>query len=493
MITTLLLAAVPVSAPLDVSPSGPQAEAPASLIAVQDLKEEYEKRRAEADGDKAKLWKLVDWCEANAMPKEQRSCLRAIVKLDDNDKKAHEMLGHIYYDGQWFTNQKKADAYRKKQEEKIAKEQGLVRYGDGWAHPDDIPFLERGMVKTPDGSWVDPEELKRIEEGWRQQDLTWIPPAEFEQLDKGLWKCGDEWLSLEDANAYHAELDRWWTIPGDYFHLYTTLPRNVAEEAMTNIQQTYRDLVRIYGLRPSTPPHVLLLNSFEQYNAFAAGTESRPGTDVFGFSSCHGSFFADAWFGEGRKYMGAGVGYWDHRTSDGASFGRLFARHAAGQSFGEAVDPSPKTIGKMTSSDRQISAEDFEAFYGEKKVPFWFRYGAASYVERYYVDSFVGQGGDPHWARKWAVDNILRRGGLDSFDKIFEMALDPGDPESEKLISQAGLLVAFTVDGECKPVIEKHGAVKAALKSGKGVEKAFEALEKAIVQNEDALRMFANL
>ena len=44
------------------------------------------------------------------------------------------------------------------------------------------------------------------------------------------------------------------------------------------------------------------------------------------------------------------------------------------------------------------------------------------------------------------------------------------------------------------PIWKFHGqAVKAALKSGKGVDKAFSALEKAIVKNEDALRMFANL
>ena len=424
MIATLLLTAAAATSTTSV-PSPPPA---LEVAGSQDLKEEYEKRRAEAEGDKAALWKLVDWCEANSMDKERRSCLRAIVKLDEHDKKAHEMLGHVYYDGQWFTSQKKADAYREKKEEREAKEKGLVRYGDGWAHPEDIPFLDRGLVKTPTGEWVDPEELRRIEEGWRRQDLTWIPPAEFDQLDKGLWKCGEEWLPLEKANEFHAQLDQWWTIPGDYFHLYTTLPRNVAEEALGEVERTYRDLVRIYGLKPGQPPRVVVLGSLEQYNEFAAGSESRPSVEAFGFSSCHGAFFADAWFGPGGQYLGTGVGQWDYKSENGASFGRLFARHAAGQAFAQAIDPSPKTIAKMQSSERQITGEDIEAFYAEKQVPQWFRYGAASYVERYYIDAFVGQDGDPEWARKWAVDNILRQGGLDSFDSIFELGLDPRRP-----------------------------------------------------------------
>ncbi|MEM7307125.1 MAG: hypothetical protein AAF682_10670 [Planctomycetota bacterium] len=486
---TFLLALAPFAATPELAT--PQ---PAVLAAQDDAKKEYEKRRGEAEGDVKALWALVDWCEANSMSREKRSCLRAILKLDEHDKKAHELLGHIFYADRWFTSERKLADFKRKEEEQMAKEKGLVRYGDGWAHPDDIPFLDKGMVKTPDGTWVDPVAMKRIEEGWRQQDLTWIAPAEFEQLDQGLWKCGESWLDDAKADEFHSELGQWWTIPGDYFHLYTTLPRKVADDALMEIERTFRDLTRIYGVVPTDPMRVLVVRSGEQYNLFAGGDERWPGTDALGLSSIHGAFFADGWMNpETRKWMGSGVGYWDFSSENGTSFGRLFARHAAGQSFGEAVDPSSDTVRKLQSSDGgQFNPEEF---YGEKRVPAWFRYGAASYVERYFVDSFVAADGDPLWARTWSISNIARRGGLDSLKTIFEMNVGPDNPESDKLVSEAGLLVSFMLDSECAPIKEAHGAVKAALKSGdeKKIGSAFSDLEKALDKNMDDLRMFADL
>jgi hypothetical protein len=476
------------------SPFAGTALAPASVAAQADIQAEYEKRRSEAEGDVAKLWTVVDWCEANSLDKEGRSCLRAILKLDDNDKKAHELLGHVYYDGQWFTTDKKLAEYKQKEGARLAKEQGLVPYKDGFAHPDDIPFLEKGLVKTADGRWVDLEEQKRIDEGWRKHDLVWISPEEFAKEDAGLFKCGDKWLSLEDANAYHAELGAWWAIPGNYYHVYTTLPRDVAIKARDEIDATFRDLTKIYGVTPTEPLNVMVLRSADQYGAFARGVDGQwPGTDALGLSSVHGAFFADGLINfDTRKWNGAGAGYWDFTSDAGNSFGRLVARHAAGQSFGEYVDPSPKAIAKFEGS--QQAKFPVEDFYAEKKVPMWFRYGAAAYVERYYVDPFVGADGNKFWAREWSVSNIARGGGLDPLSAIFEMAISPDSADaSSKLINEAGLLVAFIVDAQCPPVIEAHGAVKAALRAGKDPKKVFEALEKELEKNHDKLMAFANL
>jgi hypothetical protein len=468
-------------------PAPRAAEAPA-----QDLKAEYETRRAAAEGNKEKLWELAAWCESNGLDKERKSCLREIVKLDDNDAKAHEALGHILYEGKWFTSEDKLAAYKQKAAEKAAKEQGLVPYKDGFARPEDIPVLDKGLVKDPEGKWVDPEDLKHIQEGWKLQDLTWIPPAEFDKLDAGLWKCGEEWKPLAEADAYHGEIGRWWRLPGTYYHVYTTLPRAVALQAVTEVDRTYTDLARIYGVEPSEPIMVVLLRSVEQYSTFAAGGDGWPGTDKLGLSSVHGAFFADGLFDSGaRKWMGCGAGYWDPKTEDTTRFGKLFARHAAGQSFGEAVDPSPKALAKQAASPQ--GELNFEDFYAEKKVPAWFRYGAASYVERYYVDAYLGQGGDPLWARKWSIENIARRGGLDGLPTIFELKIGPDVQDSDKLISETGLLVAFILDGDCAPVKKAHQEVKDALKAGENPASAFKALEAALDKNADKLRAFANL
>ena len=112
------------------------------------------------------------------------------------------------------------------------------------------------------------------------------------------------------------------------------------------------------------------------------------------------------------------------------------------------------------------------------------------------TDSLIGAGGDPHWRRSWSVSNIANKGGLDPLDRIFAFRITVDDiPRSNKLINEAGLLVAFVLDGKCTPVVQKHGALKAALSSGdaKKIEQAAGELAETIAENEAELRSFAGL
>ncbi len=147
----------------------------------QDLLEEYGKRRKAADGNVENLWAVADWCEANGLTTQFRSCLRAVLKLDAEDKKAHTLLGHVLYEGTWFTTEKKMLAHQKKREAELrkkeakeAKAKGLVNHEGQWVRPEDVPFLEQGFVKDESGTWITPEEQKKLAEGWVRQDLEWI-------------------------------------------------------------------------------------------------------------------------------------------------------------------------------------------------------------------------------------------------------------------------------------------------------------------------------
>ena len=71
----------------------------------------YKERREEAGKDPVKLWELHLWCEAYGMEKEAKSCARAVVKYDESHKEAHEYLGHVFYDGQWFTSERKLERF----------------------------------------------------------------------------------------------------------------------------------------------------------------------------------------------------------------------------------------------------------------------------------------------------------------------------------------------------------------------------------------------
>lgn len=468
-------------------------------VSVDDVAE-YKKKREEAGKDVAKLWKLVDWCESRGMKKERKSCLRAIVKAEPDDEKARELLGHVFYDGKWFTTAKKLEKYKKdaakrkaKEEEKLAKEKGLVRFGDSWVDPKDLPYLEQGLVKDEFGDWIDPVAVKRLAEGWVQQDLVWVSPDEVANIDKGLWKCGEQWLSEADANAYHSDFHQWWVIPTDHFTLMTTCAREDAKKIALAVDDTYRDLVRIFGTNPVGKPHLLVLNSIDQYNVWAGGDEGlgiNP-TESTGWSSANSTFFADAWIDEERNFKGAGVTYWNAADENDVRFANHWVRHAAAQSFIEALDPSPEACSDLKTSSSPRMEDFVRDFWDEKVLPSWLRFGAATYVERYYLDRFAD---DKLWVRNWSVGNILNKGGLDPIGTILSFKIDLGSQEgadsAAKMFNEAGLLLAFALDGKNADVKKAHGAFKAAFKEfrAEGTDANRKACEKAARAFGDSLR-----
>ena len=454
-----------------------------------DRKAEYETKRSEAEGNAEKLWSLYEWCDTHGLSREGRSVLRAIIDLDDS-RKAHELLGEIEYDGQWFASQAKVEAYKRKKLEAEAEATGMAVFEDRLVPPEDLPFLQLGMVKNDAGEWMSAEDYEKSTAGWVRQDLEWVPPDEAGKIAEGLFRCGEEWKTLEEANAYHAELGQWWRLESDNFVVFSTAPRRVADRAIFEAERVYPYLERAFGQTPEAKPMILVLNSFEQYNEFAGNTNVN--VELRGFSSLHGAFLAEVW--PVPYTMGlnaAGVCYWNENSPRDDAFGRTWARHAAGQAFAEGLDPSPKALNAMFQQ-QSGSPEDY---WNEKQLPHWFRYGVATYVERYFVDPETpDDDGGPYALREWSIGNILRQGGIDPLERIFEFGLSLDDmAASTKLFNEAGLVVAFVTEGECKPVQAKHLALKDALAKGEGVGQASKALEQAIIENEAALRKFAGL
>lgn len=469
-----------------------QPSAEAAFASVEDKVAEYEKKREEAGKDVDKLWKLYLWCDNYGLDKQGRSCLRAVIKVDEHHREAHEALGHLEYNGEWFTSQKKLDKYKAAEELRIAKEQGLVKYHDEWVSKEDLPYLKRGMTRDDNGDWVNKEDLEKQQAGWVKQDLVWVSPEEAGNIEKGLWKCGDAWLTIEKANEYHSELGQWWIIPTEWFTVYTTADRDVAMKAVDHMGRAYRDVHRALGQSPDGPVVVTVLRNNDQYGAFAAGSETQFPTEVRGLSSVHWAYFADSWFlGDDAEFLGSGVGYWDASSDAGNSFGIHSVRHAATLSLLEAADPSPKAL----SSGRKSGFERWNGvdFWREKKFPEWYRFGIASYVDRYFIDQFAASD-KYNWARDWSIQNLMTKGGLRKLEDIFEAELNVDQMESSiKLMNELGLVMAFVLDGKNVEVAAAFGAVKHAIREGKGQDKAFSALSEAIIENEAALREFAGI
>lgn len=473
---------------LSLSTASAPAPVPATAAAAQDpdRKAEFERRLKAAGDDVEALWELYNWCDAYGLTREARKTARAILDVDESHRKANEALGHIEYDGKWFKSEKQLEKYKREEEERIKKAQGLVKWEDDWVPAADLPYLKKGLRRTKDGRWVSEEEYERIEQGWVQQDLVWVPPAEAANIEKGLWKCGEDWLTLEEANEYHARVETWWVIPTENYVVHSTCKRETAMKAVQHIENAYGDLVRIYGVTPKEKLNVALLRSIEQYREFA-------GEDPVGTSGIFGAYFAINWMDDEEKiFYGGGVGYWDDTSNEGNSWGPHYARYAAGLSFSQSVDPSPKALASFAKS--RSGDLDVRDFLSEKKVPRWLRRGAASYVARHWIDVYSK---NRTWAREWSVENILRQGGLNPLRQIFAMDLgfetDEDKDRAAKLVNEAGLLVAFVLDGDVPEVKQAHEGVKTAIQSGEGITESVAALEKAIEAAEPKLRKFAGL
>ncbi|MDP6519151.1 MAG: hypothetical protein QF411_04575 [Planctomycetota bacterium] len=459
-------------------------------VVAQDLGEEYERRKEAAGKDVDKLWELYLWCEARSLAKEAKSTLWRIVRADDEHKQAHELLGHTFYDGKWFTSEKKLAKYKRVEGERRAKEEGLVKWKDEWVRPEDVAFLKRGLVRDALGEWVSKQDLERAEAGWTKQDYNWISPEEEAQVAAGLWKCGPAWKTLEEANAWHGQLNQWWRIPGDQVNITSTCARETALNAMDLCAKAMRDMAKVFGVRPGRKPEVLVLKDNEQYQLFAAGDQAAklPAADILGLSSIHYAFFAESWFNLATgAYQGTGATYWDTKTDSGQKFGVHSVRHAAGLAYLQRLDPSPKWEGQA-ASDPLRAAADIKSFWSEKRLPRWLWYGGAAYAERYYKAA----ADDPWWPRKWSIANILGRGGLRPLAKLIECDLSAEQVEdSGRMINELGLLISFVVDGDCGPVKAQHTKFKEAIASGEHFAAAADELAAVLLAHEKELRAFA--
>lgn len=455
--------------------------------------EEFDRRLEAAGEDVQALWELVVWCDDTDREKSVGRVLRTIVRLQPDHRRARRRLGHVLHEGRWFTTQKKLEAHLQGLAAARAREQGLVSYRGEWVSPRDLPFLKRGLLRGPLGRWITPAEQRKLESGWQLQDLEWIPPSDVPRVEQGLWKCDDRWLTAAEADRWHGDLPRSWVVPSPHLTVWSTCRRATILGAIEAMESGYRELGRLYGSAPAEPLPVVLLRRAQELKALCfEGIDGFPPADGRQLTVQIRSVFAESRLvaeKRRKKWLGSGTAFWDTRTDAGDQRGLHNARMAMGLSFADAMDPSAKAVAK---ADRKGIYEGFvQDFYGEKRHPAWFRWGAACYASRYYEDS-VSRGGDPWWTRRWSVGEIERLGGMTFLRPAFE--LDPAQAGSDchRLVLTCGLLVAFVLDGGCAPVEAVHGELQAALRAARDPELIFQRLRTEIEDHEPELRAFAS-
>ncbi|MEE8468850.1 MAG: hypothetical protein V3T22_10355, partial [Planctomycetota bacterium] len=468
----------------------PEVTVRAAVMVTVGRDEEFDRRMEAAGKDVQKLWDVLIWCEDTERPSDARKVLRAIVRESPNHRRARERLAHVRYEGEWFTSPKRLEAHLQKEREREAKEQGLVRYKDEWISPADLVYLKRGLVRGPLGRWITTREARRLEQGWARQDLVWVPPAERDQMEAGLWKCGESWLPLKAANRWHARYQRPWVIPTETLTVWSTAERAVALRAIEVMERAYHDMRRIYGRAPTQPLPVLIMANSEQLSDFSeAGTQAGRSRDGRRLYRALRAVYLESWIEEDPfAWRGAGACFWDGEKKNGDQFGVHDARLALGLSFSHAMDPSPKAVAKIEK--KGMSVRFVDEFYSEKRLPAWFRWGAACYASRYY-QATVGSGGDPWWPRNWSVENLQAGGGIPFLRAIFDFTPAGDDRGTSRLLNATGLLVAFVVDGDCAPVEAVHAEFVDALGKGADTTEILARLRKEIESHEEELNAFA--
>ena len=457
---------------------------------------------AACGNDTAKLWELAQQLKTASKYADARKAMEKIVEIDPEHAEARKGLGHQKYGDQWFKSSVELMMFRRN-EEKAMREKGLVRYRDDWVPIADAPFIRMGWTKDASGTWKDPrkvalaeQEAKFLAEGREQQDLVWIPKEEFPKWDEGLWKCGEEWLTEEAADQYHAQLGRWWTVPTQHFILASTCTRAGVNWLVVWVDSVYDNLVRVFGKEPAEKPLVVMLNSLDQYNLFATGDPNNgiPPSEAGGFSSVHHAFFAETFFDPTTQpptYLGCGAGFWDYKP-ELSPWAKFSAFHAAGLSYAEAIDPSWECISQLV--ENPTGGFQAASFWGEKKIPLWLRFGGATYAETFAKDPLAEEGTDPWLNRTWAYGEVRRLGGLRNLAEVFAFQRDLNDiPNSKRLTYAAGALVSFMLDGGNKEVTAAHEKWKQAIVTGQGAAEATEALQAALIAHEKELREFTGL
>lgn len=502
---TLSLLAAPTPCPAPFSAAGPAQPAAPGARAGQDAA--LDSKIAAAGKDVAKLLELAAACSAAKQEADAAKVYKRVLELDSANETARKALRHQLYDGKWFESFTELSKYKREEAAKM-KAKGLARWKDEWVAEGDVPFLALGWVKDGSGAWADPVELERAKQvaqwqaaGWqfRADDNSWVAPEDFDKWREVLWKCGEQWLDTAAANEFHSKIEQAWQLVGEHFEVWTTCDWEGGNLARWYADRTHDELVRLFGVAPARKPHLFVLNGLQQYNQAAGGQPSLSESE--GFSSLHGAYFADAFFDTTLKpprYMGCGVAYWDRKDPKVSVWGPYWVRWAAAQSFVDAIDRSWLAVGQRASEPSGDVAAFAGAFWGEKRIPRWLRYGAAAYVERFMRSPDAAEGSDPWTMRAFALAELKKVGGLRKLDDVFAFALDVNRlDDSSRLYNEAGLVVAYLLDGAPgdTALAQQLEALRLALKSGTrdAAKSAALELQQALAKREADIRKFAGL
>ena len=324
------------------------------------------------------------------------------------------------------------------------KEKGLARFKDEWVPEADVPFLNMGWTKDDKGVWANPVEVARAKQiaEWKAAGLP--VPRRRQQLGRAgrhrrsgrrssgsAATSGSTWPRRTSSTR---KIEQPWELAGEHFIVWTTCDWEGGElGALVRRQDLPRARAPLRRRAERRKPHFIVLNSLAQYNQ-AARRQPADAARVRGHLLAARRLLRGPLLRRSdveaaavprlrRQLLGP-----QGREAAGAGDPTGCAGPRRRASSTRSIPRGARSASGSRAAARRRPRPSRGAFWGEKKIPRWLRYGAASYVERFMKNPEAAEGGDPVGAARRSPSRELKKaGGLRKLDDIFAFALDIND------------------------------------------------------------------
>ncbi len=175
--------------------------------------EEFKARLREAGNDENKLWEVAQYAKEQHLKDDYETALLRIVDANPKHKDAHEALGHVYFNGEWYppdVAEREKAAYEKK-------------------------MIESGKVFY-DGTWMNPDSAKRLQ-GYEKYEGEWL-------LIPDIYKLKSAKLAPELLNCTFQ------TLESKHFQLRVPKDDGAGEELLKLLETQFDDFMAVFKPNP---------------------------------------------------------------------------------------------------------------------------------------------------------------------------------------------------------------------------------------------------
>lgn len=397
--------------------------------------------------------KVAEWAKEVGLVTDYKKVLKQILETTPDFTPALDALGYVQFDGKWMPAEE-AEAHRKSAMAAAFKERGLVEVDGVWVEKEKADDAKNGLF-WHDGEAVSKDEKMGFLEGKVRHPKTGqlIAKEHLDKAQQGLFPVEERWVDQEEADKYHAQMNRPWVIRTKHATLMTTLSFAWVKDLSDQIDPAIERLLPIFGNRTPSAEHRPLVGVAANQQEYVA-----VGTRIGGPGSAYGAFLAEQDLStQGVAFKGRpAVAVWEQ------NWGPYNVRHAAGLALVHSLCLDAKA-----------------------EVPLWFQHAVAGLVDRLWNEQTT----------KFFGDRFVQNGGVTNLEDWFQkFAINP-DMETEAMwsnIYQAALVLDFCIKGGDKACTKALEQIAEALeKGGAELGKAVTRLEQTIGKKAAAVRKYA--